>query len=216
MTKTQPAVKYKRKKVLINKPFQLRFALYLVGILLAAFCVAGINFYFGIWDGVVGVLTDGKFCEDFLSTQKTDEPWLYAGEDGRPLASSQAEKLSRNQSELVSKIVHTVNMKLLPSCVILILITIWISIFLTHKIVGPFYHITKDLRSVDGGDLRTRIYLRGRDEGHVLAEAINGTLAGFDMMVTGLKRIVRKYDSDPEKMKTALKEELSRLKTTGE
>lgn len=208
--------KQKRKNFLIDKSFQLRCAVYFGGILLAAFCVVGVILYLGVWDGVVNTLTDGKFCEDFLSTQESDQPWLYAGEDDQLLVVKQAEKLSRNRRELAHKILQTVQIKLLPSCLALIILAGWLSIFLTHRIAGPIYRITKNLRLADGGDLRVRIQLRSKDEGHILADAINTTLSGFDMTATKLKRIIRKFESNPEAMCAALKEELSKLKTSGE
>lgn len=216
MSKKYPVHKYKRTKILVPQSFQLRFAFYLAGILLASFCVAAASFHFGIWDGVADVLKDGKFCEDFLSLQKADEPWLYTAEDDQLMVSKQADKISLNQREMVGKIVRSVHVKLLPAWGILIVAAVWLSIFLTHKVAGPIYRMAKDLRAVEEGDLRTRIHLRNKDEGHALAEAVNGALASFDMTITGFKRIVRKYESDPEKMKAILKEELSRLKTTGE
>jgi nitrogen fixation/metabolism regulation signal transduction histidine kinase len=212
----QSAGRYRRKKVLVHKGLQLRCALYLGVILFLAFCVVGINFYFGIWDGVVHALTEENFCEDFLLTKRSEEPWLYMGEDGKPLISTQSEKLSRNQRAMVGRILQTVHVRLLPSAMVLIFLAGWLSVFLTHRIAGPIYRIMRDLRTVDAGDLRTRVDLRNKDEGKVLAEAINATLSNFDMTVTALKRIVRKHESAPEKMKELLRAELSRLKTTGE
>ncbi len=50
---------------------------------------------------------------------------------------------------------------------------ILITLFLTHRVAGPFYRFEKSLDDMLGGDISGKIHLRQKDEGKVLARKIN-------------------------------------------
>lgn len=60
------------------------------------------------------------------------------------------------------------------------LVTVVITLFLTHRIAGPFYRFEKTLDAMGEKDLSLTIVLREKDEGKVLAQKIND----FNQMVS--------------------------------
>jgi methyl-accepting chemotaxis protein len=210
--------KVKRKKILISRSFQLRYMAYVMCAVLGASAVVGISFYFGVWDGVINSLADEKVRENLILTKDmpSDNPKESSPEDDVLYVFKNAEKLSKAQKMVVQDIMSKTNGKLMPAMICLIFLGAWISLYLTHRIAGPLYRICKDLEEVNNGNLRTRIALRKFDEGQALAESVNNAVAGFDITVILLKRIMRRYESDPEKMLAHLQMELSKFKTSAE
>ncbi len=60
-----------------------------------------------------------------------------------------------------------------PGIAAIILLFGAISIFVTHKVAGPFFVMTRAMRDIMQGDLKARITLRKRDDLSELAEAVN-------------------------------------------
>lgn len=67
-------------------------------------------------------------------------------------------------------------------------VTIVFTLFLTHRIAGPFYRFEKTLDAMNKKDLSQIIILRQKDEGKDLAEKING----FNVMLSSdLEQMLR-------------------------
>lgn len=61
------------------------------------------------------------------------------------------------------------------------LAVIVITLFITHRVAGPFYRFEKSVDAMNEGDLSAQIHLRKKDEGKGVAKrlnAFNGMLAG--------------------------------------
>ncbi|MCP4117789.1 MAG: methyl-accepting chemotaxis protein [Desulfobacteraceae bacterium] len=67
-------------------------------------------------------------------------------------------------------------------------VTIGITLFLTHRIAGPFYRLEKTLEAMNEKNLSGIIVLRKKDEGKELAEKIN---AFNGMLSSDLDRMLR-------------------------
>lgn len=72
-------------------------------------------------------------------------------------------------------------------------ITIIITLFLTHRIAGPFYRFEKTMDAMGSKDLSQKIVLRKKDEGKALAGKINEfnkTISNeLDQLLTGAQAI---------------------------
>ncbi|MFZ3064697.1 MAG: HAMP domain-containing protein [Nitrospirota bacterium] len=72
---------------------------------------------------------------------------------------------------------------------IIIVITIIITLLISHKIAGPLYRIEKSIHEIGEGNLSFKIYLRAKDELITLAEIFN------NMMVTLKGKIEKIQDA---------------------
>lgn len=89
--------------------------------------------------------------------------------------------------------------------------TIFITLFATHKIVGPLYRMEKDINEVTGGNLNVRFRLRAGDEAKSLALSIDNMVQVFKSRVVAIKNIVKEMEtsggSSPE-----IRDRLKKLK----
>lgn len=122
---------------------------------------------------------------------------------------------SFNQSRLVVK---TTSFAILPAVIYtniitLILIsfaTIFVTLFISHKIAGPMFRFEKEIKIIAGGDLTVKIHLRRKDQITELAYDINNMTANLNHKVsdikTGLGKILEKAEIEqiPEGLKTDL------------
>lgn len=68
---------------------------------------------------------------------------------------------------------------------------ILITLFLTHRIAGPFYRFEKTLDDMIEGDLTGKIVLRKKDEGKELAQKINA----FNFILSDKLNIMENFNS---------------------
>ncbi len=107
------------------------------------------------------------------------------------------------------------------------------TLFMTHRVAGPFFRFERALREMIAGDITGKIYLRKKDEGHGLADKINqfnGLLAQRLKMIDDqqiqignalddLEKIDIQSEKDPEKIHSLLmilrhcKENISQIVT---
>ncbi len=80
-------------------------------------------------------------------------------------------------------------------------VIIIITLFLSHRVAGPFYRFEKTLEAMINGDLSQKIYLRKKDEGKELANKINQfntTLSDKVVKTKICKNIVKGYIQEIE------------------
>ncbi len=118
---------------------------------------------------------------------------------------------SFNQSRLV---VRTTSFAILPAAiytniitlVMISVATIFVTLFISHKIAGPMFRFEKEIKIIAGGDLTVNIHLRRKDQITELAEDINNMTASLNKKVTdirtGLEQAIEKAETDiaPEKL----------------
>ncbi len=73
-------------------------------------------------------------------------------------------------------------------------VTIVFTLFLTHRIAGPFYRFEKTLDAMVEKDLSKTIVLRQKDEGKALAKQINGFNAMLSSDVNQMLKNVEKIN----------------------
>lgn len=206
--------KNRRRQFFINKPFQLRYMLY-VSVPLVLVC--GISFfslYLGIWADVLSSFTDKKIQEDLISATRM----VQYEEVRQNTASNQvisvfrsAEKLSARQREIFKEILNKANQNIAFKIILLLIFVAWGTVYVSHKIAGPIYHMLRVGREWEKGNYRARIYLRKWDEAHPLAEQMNATYASLDARLGKIKKWAR--EKSPQEAVTLIQKELETTQT---
>ena len=78
--------------------------------------------------------------------------------------------------------------------------TIFVTLFISHKIAGPLFRFEQELKEIGQGNLKNRIKLRKKDQTTALAECINDMTAGLHEKVSRiLTELERILESAPNK-----------------
>ncbi len=81
-----------------------------------------------------------------------------------------------------------------------------VTLFLTHRIAGPFFRFEKSLDEMIDGDVSQKINLREKDEGKALAQKINA----FNFVLSDKLSLIENFNSNIEisvhQMKKKLKD----------
>jgi len=112
-------------------------------------------------------------------------------------------------------VLKNANMKALLSTLVVLPFAAWFSMFLSHRIAGPWYRLEQILSEVAEGNLTSKVNLRKGDELQSLADAINivtsnlkemgqenrSYLASLDESLADLEQELGKDAVDPMKAK---------------
>jgi len=207
----------RRKYFFINKPLQLRFMLAVVVPLILINIVAIIGIYFGIWGKVLDSFSDEKTLNDLTTASRLVEyeqaRHPQAAQDITLLSFfRQNEKLGQRQREIFKSILDETNRSLLWKFALLLVFVSWGTIFISHKIAGPLFRLSKAFSEVEKGDYRTRVFLRKRDEGHPVAQEFNHAMEKTDHLLSDLKTLIQEKDAPQAVAK--IKEKLSAVQTS--
>ncbi len=214
-------MKERRSRFLINKPLQFRFMAYITGALVTVSAVVIVSFYFGIWGGILDAFSDAQIRENLLIASRISqyEDARVSNRHTIPANLSlfkQAERLSQRQQEVFKNILDETNKKLIPKFIGLVLLIAWGSIYLSHKIAGPLYRFQMSLEALEKGNMSVRIHLRESDEAQFLGSQFNETVESLDVVFSRIKHIVNENESNPERLKIRLREELSKITTSAD
>jgi methyl-accepting chemotaxis protein len=207
----------RRKHFFINKPLQIRFMLAVIAPLLLINCVALAGLYFGIWSKVLETFSNEQTLNDLVTASRMVE----YDQARHPVASQnfsslsffmQTEKLSQRQREIFKGILDETNRSLLWKFSLLLFLLGWGTIFISHKVAGPFFRFSKAFNGVEKGDYRSRVLLRKRDEGHPVAQEFNEAMEKTDLLLSNLKTLAQEKDAPQAVAK--IKEKLSTVQTS--
>lgn len=216
-----PKTKNRRRRYLINKPFQFRYVLYIVATLFIVSATSLIGTYYGIWASVINAFSE-RSVQELVTTaaqlQEYQEARRPSQASAGPIASLRLFKetalLSDRQKEIIREILDETHRKLMPLGAGLILLIGLGSIFLTHKIAGPLYRLRRSCQDIGAGKLTTRLAFRKFDEAHDVARDFNQMAASLDATVSTIKRIVEVMP--PDERTGELKKALARFKATAD
>ncbi|OGW78124.1 MAG: hypothetical protein A2Z83_01180 [Omnitrophica bacterium GWA2_52_8] len=212
--------KERRKKFLINRPFQFRYMAILTGVLVSVLSVAFISLYFGIWGGVLDAFSDEQVQNDLIMASRMVEyekaRILSQEPEGALGFFKQAEKLSLRQRDIFKNILDETNRGLIPKFLLLIALIAWASIYLSHKVAGPFYRFQMSLKNIRDGNFSSRMFLRKSDEGKFIAQQFNQTAEYLDRFVGEIKALVRQNKDNPQKLSQKLQDKLADTKTSAD
>ncbi len=89
---------------------------------------------------------------------------------------------------------------LLISGAIMVVITITVGIFASHKVAGAIFHLQKSVKEIGDGKFNMPVRLRKKDEFHDLASDINQTVSNISAKLKQLKTGLRKIKSNASNM----------------
>ncbi|MEI7751632.1 MAG: hypothetical protein WCJ71_06030 [Candidatus Omnitrophota bacterium] len=207
----------RRKYFFINKPLQLRYMLTVVAPLLLVNLVAIAGIYFGVWGRVLNTFSDEQTLNDLLTASRMVEyeqaQHPNPAQDFSSLSFfKQTEKLGLRQREVFKEILDETNRSLAWKFSLLLLFVGWGTIFISHKIAGPFFRFSKAFNEIEKGDYRARVALRKRDEGHPVAQEFNEAMEKTDRLLSSLKALT--LEKDAPQVVAKIKEKLSTVKTS--
>lgn len=210
-------MKNMRRHFFIDKPLQTRYGFYIATTLFLVCGISVLSLYLGIWGSVIESFSDKQLFEE-IKTAARIEDYEHSREPvvDEKLSSlrlfREIDLLSARQREIMKEILERTNSKLLPQAFVLILLIACGSIFLTHKIAGPFYRLKKSLESIQNGELATRIHLRKHDEGLQVADSFNQMAKTLDDTISRIRQIA--HESNASEIKQKIESELSKFKTS--
>jgi len=207
----------RRKRFFINKPLQIRFMLAVIIPLFLINLVALAGLYFGIWSKVLETFSNEQTLSDLVTASR-----MVEYEQARhPVAShdfsslsffKQTEKLGQRQREVFKGILDETNRSLFWKFSLLLFLLAWGTIFISHKIAGPFFRFSKAFNDVEKGDYRARVTLRKLDEGQPVAQEFNEAMEKTDHLFSNLKVLTQEKDAPQAVAK--IKEKLSTVQTS--
>lgn len=207
----------RRRHFFINKPLQIRFMLAVIAPLFLINLVALAGLYFGIWSKVLETFSDDQTLNDLVTASR-----MVEYEQARhPVAAQnlsslsffkQTEKLSQRQREVFKGILDETNRSLFWKFSLLLFFLGWGTIFISHKIAGPFFRFSRAFNEVEKGDYRSRIVLRKLDEGHPVAQEFNDALKKTDRLLADLKVLAHEKDAPQALVK--IQEKLAAVQTS--
>ena len=195
---TKPA-QNRRRQFFIDKPFQLRYMLYvslpLVVVILNSF-------------------SDQKIQEDLITATRMvqyEEVRQNTPPNGLISTFKSAEKLSSRQREIFKEILDKANRNISIKIAFLLFFLSWGTIYVSHKIAGPIYHMLRIGREFGDGNYKARIFLRKWDEAHPLATQMNATYNSLDQRIGRIKKWSR--EKPPTEAIALIQKELESVQT---
>jgi len=156
----------KRKKYLVNRPFQFRFVGTLVLMVVIALLIFSVLTTVYYW--VKSMAGDNVFKE-YITIRKQVTETCQVEKDGEIV----------EEEYMVSRVFPGIKRwelvipPILLNNLIIIIIVIVIGIFYSHRIAGPVYRIQNDIERVLEGEKDIRIVLRRKDSPKEIADSIN-------------------------------------------
>jgi nitrogen fixation/metabolism regulation signal transduction histidine kinase len=208
----------RRRRYLVHNSLQLRYAFYIIFILVTVTVVSTTGSYYGIWGSVIKSVSSDSIKNAMVTAALMNE---YE-QARRPLPENvkiptmrlfkETELFAEWQLKVIEDIMEeTTRQTLLLSLVLIILIG-WGSIYLTHKIAGPIFKTKQLFGKIKEGDLTVRIHFRKHDQLHDLTPAFNEMVASLDNSVSHAKQVV--HDNPQSPLAKQLAPVLERFKTT--
>lgn len=187
--------------------------------LLVISAVAIFGFYIGIWGQVLNAFSDEQTRNDLLTASRMIEYEQARHPETAQTPSSlsffkQTEKLSQRQREIFKDILNDTNRNIFWKFLVLLLLIAWGTIYVSHKIAGPFYRFSKAFDEMEKGNYRARVFLRKLDEGHPIALEFNEAMEKTDQLLSDLKKLANEPDSSSGISK--IKEKLSQVQTSAD
>jgi signal transduction histidine kinase len=138
-----------RRQYLIDRKFQLTWALRIFAIMFVVSLAVGWTIYYVVWDATTNQLK-ALVAQGVLS---------------------QAQLLP-----ISSTIKASIGFALIFRSAVILFALAVLTVFLTHRIAGPIFKIRKTLRLIGEGETSERIHLRKRDEYKDLADEMNSLI----------------------------------------
>jgi len=198
--------KYKRRHYLINKRFQLKYTLSILGIIVAVMTVSIGGIYIGMWSSIIENFSEFKVSQDLETAKRIAgyEDVRYKKGDYRiERIFREAELLSSQQREALKNALNAVNRSLFPKIALLAVFIFAGGIFISHKIAGPMYRFEHSAAAAKEGDLTVHFNIRKSDE-------MKNTASVLEDMIETLRSDMQKIKDG----KSRLEEEINSIGST--
>jgi len=201
---------HRRTHYLINKRFQLKYALAIVATILAVMLASGVGLYVGMWSSIIENFSQFRVSEDLETAKRIagyEEARYKKGDFRLEKIFREAELLSGKEKETLHNALNTVNRSLAPKIIILAAVIFIAGILISHRIAGPIYRFGKSAEALRGGDLSVNFHVRRTDE-------LKGVALTLEEMVDSLRKDIDKVKKLAEEGKTTeINKVLSKYKT---
>ncbi|MFC2091945.1 HAMP domain-containing protein [Elusimicrobiota bacterium] len=101
----------------------------------------------------------------------------------------------------VEELMTNMNQLMYAKIIVLLIIAIAISLYISHKFAGPIVHIEKSIEKVSTGDLTHKVYFRSGDELKHLAHYFNYMVGKMKQAVENDRKITHRVMGELEKLK---------------
>lgn len=158
---------HKRTHYLINRSFQLKYTLAIVGTILAVMLVSGVGIYLGMMSSIVENFSQFKVSENLENVKRIagyEEARYGKGDFRLEKIFREAQLLSAKEQDVLHSALRSVNKSMAPKMIILAVVIFIGGIFISHRIAGPMYRFEKSADAIAKGDLSVNFYVRKSDE----------------------------------------------------
>ena len=201
---------HKRTHYLINRSFQLKYTLAIVGTILAVMLVTGAGIYLGMMSSIVENFSQFKVSEDLETANRIagyEEARYGKGDFRLEKIFREAQLLSTKEQDALHSALKSVNRSLAPKLIGLAVIIFVGGIFVSHRIAGPMYRFQKSAEAISKGDLSVNFYVRKDDEMKNAAMSLEEMVETLRKDIVEIKELAKKGDT------TKINEILSKYKT---
>ncbi len=200
---------HKRRKYLIKKRLQLKYASLLMVTLTLVSLFAALVLYFGIWDFVAK-----EFSELIVAQKISTAQRILSYESARygkpyPQADSvmeEAKRLSEHEKEKVKEILKKVNFRLIPRLLLVVFVIGVASIFITHKVAGPLYRFERNVKAISEGDLSVKFNIRHGDDLKELADDLTVMTERFAELMVKFKGLSENLFAQTQSLLLSIKQ----------
>lgn len=201
--------KQKRKQFWVNQPFQRRYTFQLLAVFLFFGVVTSGSVYFAIASGLRREFANERLEAEFavLAKLKILEQSQLVQKPGFDPAIFESPDLVRNyQKRLLADILTRTNLYLLLALGCSLPLVVILSVFWSHRVVGPLTRILASIDRLREGDLSTEVRLRKQDELQVLAEDLTFIGRRFKEKLRALKEKVERLRKLQSSLENSIKD----------
>lgn len=101
----------------------------------------------------------------------------------------------------VELLMASMNQLMYAKIIVLLIIAVAVSLYVSHKFAGPIVNIEKSIEIVAKGDLTRKVYFRAGDELKYLADYFNFMINRFRGFVGNDRKIIREISGKLDKLK---------------
>ena len=109
---------------------------------------------------------------------------IFFSQDTLTSSFSHSRLVIRSTAEAMLPAIITTN---LISLALIIVTTIIVTLYISHKIAGPIFRLENELQRIGRGDLTTTVSLRNNDQMLAFAQRVNVMTADLNRRVTGIR-----------------------------
>jgi len=183
---------YKRTHYLINRKFQLKYTMAIVGMLAVVMLTTGVGIYLGLWSSIIENFSQFKVSENLETAKRIagyEEARYNKGDFRLEKIFREAQLLSAKEKDTLHNALRSVNRSLAPRIIILVVVIFIAGIIISHRIAGPMYRFEKSAEAIRNGDLSVNFHVRKSDEMRATATVLEDMVESLRKDIKDMKRL---------------------------